>query len=138
MVRVSKIELNLTHFYTSPRFYCLFGNVSPTWIRNNLKFWKRVIFGEVMGKRNIWPLKTQYMATWLYGHNHVNRTSLVLKIHPNTGQTSGPTAEGKKKMYKSERRILLTVDTLKILYCCTESPWCRMKPTHFVTKLENQ
>ena len=51
------------------------------------------------------------------------RRSLILKIHPNTCQTPGTTAEGKNKnMAKSEGRDLLTVDNLKTLYCCIESP----------------
>ena len=67
------------------------------------------------------------------------RRSLVMKIHPSTGQTPGTTAEGKKtNMAKSEGRALLTVETLKTSYCCIETPCCRMNPTHSVTKLERQ
>ena len=50
--------------------------------------------------------------------------SVILKIHPNAGQTSGTTAEGKKThMDKCEGKALLYFETF---YFCIES------------KLENQ
>ena len=67
------------------------------------------------------------------------RRYLILKINPNTGQTPGTKAEGEKtNMDKSEGRAIFTVETLKSFYCCIESPWCRMNPSHFVTKLEKE
>ena len=135
-------------------FYWLFGNISPSWIRNNSKFWKKS--GEVMRERNIWPLRTQYILTWQNGHIYVNmmsskgiRTrhhirmflcrSLVLKIHQNTGQTLGTTAEGKKtNTAKSEVTALLNVDTLKTFYCFINSTLFMMNPDHFFTKAQKQ
>ena len=117
---------------------------------------KKVLSGEVMREGNIWLLRTQCIFTWKYGQMYVHMTSskvvhtphhirrflhraLILKMKLNTGQTSGTTAEGKKtNMDKYEGMGLLTVDTLKTFYCCIESPWCRMNPTHFVTKIEKQ
>ena len=69
-----------------------------------------------MGENIILALRTQYMATWLYGQKQQNMMSskrvhtrhhihrflrkyLALKIHPNTGQTPGTMTEGKKKKY---------------------------------------
>ena len=65
------------------------------------------------------------------------RRTLVLEIKPNTGQTLGTTdkIERRKTMAKSERRSLLTIETLKTLYCCIEKPLCGMNITHFVLKL---
>ena len=67
---------------------------------------EKILFGEVTGERNNWPLKIQYMTTSYYGTSEVNMTSsevvhtrhhilrflrrsLVLKIKPNTGQKIG-------------------------------------------------
>ena len=115
----------------------------------NVKLLKRVLFGEVMQEGNIWPLRNQYIFTWKYGQMYVHMTSskvvrtphhirrfirrdLLLKMKLNTGQTPGTTSKGKKtNMNKYEGRALLTVDHLKNLYCCIESPWCRMNPTYF-------
>ena len=94
------------------------------------------------------------MANWHDGNFDVNITSseivcrrhhirrflrrpLVVKIKPNTGQTLGTTdkREIRRNMIKSESRALLTIDTLKTLYCFIKSPCYRINPTHFVTEL---
>ena len=51
------------------------------------------------------------------------RRSMVLKIKPNTGQTSGTaeSIERRKNMAKFEGGALLTIDTLKNFYFCIES-----------------
>ena len=128
-------------------FYWLFGKIWPSWIRNKSYFWKKV-------ERKNWILRIQYMATWHDGTIDVNMTSLevmrtrhhirrflrrslVLEIKPNTGQTLGTTdkIERRKNMAKSEGRALLTIETLKTLYCCIEKPLCGMNLTYFVLKL---
>ena len=65
------------------------------------------------------------------------RRYLVMKIKPNTGQKLGTTdkIERRKNMAKSERRALLTVETLKTFYCCIEKPLCGTNATHYVPKL---
>ena len=117
MVGVSNIELNVTHFTQALPFYWLFRKISPSWIQNYIEIiLKKVLFGEVLGETFILALRNQNMADWLYGHKHKNmasskracthhhirkflRKSLVLKIHPNIGQTLGYTTEGKKEKY---------------------------------------
>ena len=108
-------------------------------------------FGEVMREINNRPLRAQYMATWHDGNFDVNITwseslcrhhhirgfihrPLVVKIKPNTGQTLGTTdkREIRRNMIKSEGRAFLTIETSKTFYCFLESPWCRIKPTHYV------
>ena len=94
------------------------------------------------------------MANWHDGNFYVNITSseivcrrhhirrflrrpLLVKIKPNTGQTLGTTdkREIRRNMIKSEGKDLLTIDTLKTLYCFIKSPWYRINPTHFVTEI---
>ena len=62
----------------------------------------------------------------VHTRHHIRRflhRPLGLKIHPNTGQIPGTMAEGKKKnLANSERRAILTVDTLKTFYFCIDSP----------------
>ena len=101
-----------------------------------------------------WPLSNQYMDTWQDGTFDLNMTlsevvrtrhhirrflsrSLVLKIKPNTGQTPGTTDKiGRRRNVDSSKgRALLNIYNLKNFYCCKESLWCGMNPTHFVTKL---
>ena len=134
--------------------YCWFGNIWSSCFRNKSNFWKKVFLGEVIGERNNWPLRDQYMATWhdgtfdvnmtsleiLHRRHHIRkflRRSLVLKIQPNKVQTLGTTDKREKRKYmvKSEGRDLLTFETLKTLYYFIKSPWFRMNPTHFFTEL---
>ena len=68
MVDVVNTELNLTHFYTTLDFYWIFVKILPIWIRKNVEVLKNI--GEVMGEKIIWALRTQYMATWIYGQKH--------------------------------------------------------------------
>ena len=60
-------------------------------------------------------------------HHHIRRflhISMELKIKPNIGQTPGTTGKIERRinMAKSEGRDLLTIETLKIFYCCIEIP----------------
>ena len=79
-----------------------------------LKFKTKVLFFEVMGVRIILSLRTQYMATCIYGQKQENmmpskhvrtchyvlrfiRKHLLLKINPNKFHTPGTTDKGKNK-----------------------------------------
>ena len=98
--------------------------------QKQVKLLKKVLFGEVMRKRNSWPLTIQYIATCHDVTFDVNMTSsevvrtchhirrflrrsLVLKIEPNTSQKLDTTdkIERRKNMAKSEVRALLTIET---------------------------
>ena len=110
----SKKELNLTHFYTNPNFLlALWKDLTELNPRQCWSF-EKVLFGKVMGEQIILALRTQYMATWLYGQKHkimmsskcvftfhpmrrFLQKSLALKIHPNAGQMPGTGAKRKKK-----------------------------------------
>ena len=122
------------------------SEISRTFEKNNF-------FGGVMTERKNRILRIQYMATWCDGTFDVNmtssevvrtrhhirrflRTSLVLKIKPNTGQTLGNSDKiERRKIWQSEGRALLTIETLKTFYCCIEMPLCGTNATHYVPKL---
>ena len=64
MVCVSKIELNLTHFYIILNVLLASLEISNrAESETMLKSQKKVLFGDVMGKIFIQDLSTQYMAT---------------------------------------------------------------------------
>ena len=64
MVCVSKIELNLTHFYIILNVLLASLEISNrAESETMLKSRKNVLFGDVMGKIFIQDLSTQYMAT---------------------------------------------------------------------------
>ena len=64
MVCVSKIELNLMHFYIILNVLLASLEISNrAESETMLKSRKKVLFGDVMGKIFIQDLSTQYMAT---------------------------------------------------------------------------
>ena len=157
MGHFSKTELNPTHFDTNLNCLLVLWKGLVDFFQKQLEVLKKVLYGEVVRERNVWPLMTQYIFTWWNRQMCVNMTSskvvctrhhirmflrrsLVMKINPNTGQTPGTMAKGNKKdMAKSEGRVLLTVETLKTFYCCIDNRWWRKNRTHFVTNnLEKQ
>ena len=138
MGHLSKTELNLTQFYTNPNFSLALCKYIAEMNQKQLEFLKENNFwwGYVGNKYSAPedPIYL-YLVEWAYVHtydvikrvrtrHHIRRflrISLILIIHPNTGQTPGTTAEGKKtNMNNSEGRSLLTVETLKNFYFCIE------------------
>ena len=152
MGHLSKTELNLTYFYKNPNFLLALWKYLAGLNQKQLESLKKSTFWwSCAGKKYLAPEDPIYLylgqmyvnmmsSKGVRTRHHIRRflrRSLVPKIHTNTGETPGTTAEGKKKsMAKSEGRDFLTVDTLKTLYCCIDIPWFRVNPTHFVTKLE--
>ena len=111
MGHLSKTELNLMHFYTNPKFLLALWKDLADLNLEKLKFWKKLPFGEVMWERNIWNGQMYVNMTSSKGVrtcHHMRRflrRSLILKVHPNTGQTPGTAAEGEKtNIAKSEGR----------------------------------
>ena len=61
----SNTELNMTHFYTNPNFLLALWIDLAEMFQEQLEVLKKSTFGEVMWQRNIWPLMTQYIFTYL-------------------------------------------------------------------------
>ena len=63
MVHLSKKELNLTHFYTIPDFLLTLWKDLAELTLEKLEVLKKKTFDEVMCKRDILLLRTQYIFT---------------------------------------------------------------------------
>ena len=75
MEHFSKTKLNLRKFYKNPTFFIGSLEKSLQADPEQLEVMKKLLFGEVMWERNIWPLWTQYIYTCKYGPMYVHMTS---------------------------------------------------------------
>ena len=63
MAHFSNTELNIVHFYTNPNFLLDIWKDLIELFQKQLEVLKKILFGEVMWERNIWPLRNQYIFT---------------------------------------------------------------------------
>ena len=141
MGHLSKIEINMTHFYTKINFLLALWKDLAKLNLKQIKALKKYLMVKLCGKEIFTPWGPNISLpdgmgryTYIVCHQKAYRHVIIYicfyvdtwywKYTRTQARRQAPRPRGRRKnMARSEGKALLNVDNLKTLYCSIESPW---------------